>query len=399
MVARRFRWHVGNLPRCRREGNEEVGLFLAIELLISDYQEHTDESSKAKMNSKSQGPAFRLTGRGFGLLRGAFQAVAVLSLCAVLKSMASAQPVAAPSTPTDARGGRSAAATGFTSKYRPPAPADILRNRAQATDWADQTRRTIVPTMHLVETAHFLIFSAWNSANDQALAKVCEEMHAMLRRQFNISPSEPIWIGKCPIYVFWDPSHFRRFTTEVDRVSLTKNSAMRSDGYNASRGTLSYIVINGVREFGTTQQEATTRFYEVLAHEGTHAFLNRFISSRSMALWVEEGLADHLAATLVPASGSSRKHVEGARYALRRPSAAARLLDKTELTSMEYGIAQSLVRYLIQRDSRAFIRFVEIMKRGASQDRAMAEAYGFNREEFLDQWAMFSQRSLAGRSP
>jgi hypothetical protein len=262
-------------------------------------------------------------------------------------------------------------------------------------DWADLTRRTIVPTLHLVETEHCLIFSAWNASNDQALANVCEQMYGALRKQFNLAPSESVWIGKCPVYLFWETDHVRRFIAEVDQMAGRDPSVLRSDGYHATQGRFAYIVIGGVRKFGSSLPEATTRFYEVLVHEGTHAFMNRFISSQNLPRWIEEGLADFMAATLVPNCRASRKHIEGARLALRQPDSAVRLFDKTDLTSSEYGIAQSLVRYLIQLDAGAFIRLVELVKRGESERAALSEAYGLSREQLLRNWAAYSQRALA----
>ncbi|MBI2946823.1 MAG: hypothetical protein HYY23_04195 [Verrucomicrobia bacterium] len=267
-------------------------------------------------------------------------------------------------------------------------------NRLQALEWADQTRQTIAPTMHLVETEHFLILSAWNSSNDAALARICEEMFAKLRAQFNLSKTEPVWIGKCPIYIFWEPAHFLRFTKEVDRVSRSNAFASHADGYHATRGAFSHIVINGVREFGTSKAEATRRFYEVLVHEGTHAFMNRLISNRSVARWVEEGLADFMAATLVPMSDATRKHIEGARHGLRRSSLVERLFEKKELSAVDYGIAQSLVRYLIQTNPGAFIRFVELMKNGAAESEALAGAYGWSRTELIRNWTIYTQKTL-----
>ncbi|MBM3838036.1 MAG: hypothetical protein FJ398_08730 [Verrucomicrobia bacterium] len=260
-------------------------------------------------------------------------------------------------------------------------------------DWAEQTRQTIAPTMHLVETEHFLIFSAWNPSNDAALGRICEDMFARLRAQFNLAKTDPVWIGKCPIYIFWEPAHFLRFTEEVDRVSRSNASASHADGYHATRGAFSHIVISGVRDFGDTKAEATRRFSEVLVHEGTHAFMNRLISSRSVARWVEEGLADFMAATLVPASDASRKHIEGARYALRQPSAVSRLFDKKELSAIDYGIAQSLVRYLIRTNANAFIQFVTAMKKGASELEALAGAYRLSRHELIRNWSAFARQA------
>jgi hypothetical protein len=265
-------------------------------------------------------------------------------------------------------------------------------------EWAEQTRLTIAPTLHLVETEHFLIFSAWNPSNDAALARICEEMFAKLRAQFNLAKTEPVWIGKCPIYIFWEPAHFLRFTKEIDRVSWSNSSASHADGYHATRGAFAHIVISGVRDFGDSRPEATRRFYEVLVHEGTHAFMNRLISNRPLPRWVEEGLADFMAATLVPMSDATHKHVEGARHALRQPNAIPRLFDKKELTAIDYGIAQSLVRYLIQTNANGFVQFVSLLKKGAGESEALAGAYGWSRNELIRNWTIYAQRTPGRRT-
>ena len=56
--------------------------------------------------------------------------------------------------------------------------ARIATNRVLAFQYADRTQRTIVPTLHLVETEHFLIFTAWNPSHDASLADVAERMYA-----------------------------------------------------------------------------------------------------------------------------------------------------------------------------------------------------------------------------
>ena len=326
-------------------------------------------------------------------------AMLLLFLQSTVKLTPGAESATNRTKPSVVRAGSVTSPASSPPRYGQVATTQALANRLLALEWGEQTRLTIAPTMHLVETEHFLVFSAWNTLHDPALAKVCEEMYSLLRRQFNLAVTEPVWIGKCPIYIFWEPAHFLRFTAEVDRVSRSNSRASHADGYHATRSAFAHIVINGVRDFGSSQTEATRRFYEVLVHEGTHAFLNRYISGGSIAPWVEEGLADFIAATLVPMSEASRKHIEGARDGLRRPNLAARLFGKTELTSTDYGIAQSLVRYLIQTNAKAFIRFVGSMKKGATETDALAEAFGWSPGQLLKKWGAFAKRALGGDAP
>jgi hypothetical protein len=155
-------------------------------------------------------------------------------------------------------------------------------------------------------------------------------------------------------------------------------------------------VINGVAAFGANQEQAKIKFYHVLVHEGTHAFLHRYLSERPMPLWVEEGLADYVAASLVPQSAANRDYITATRTALRSPEKVRRLLDKKDdLTAPEYGVAQSLVRFLVTQDRVGMIRFVELLKQGNSEEAALTDAYHISNAELVRRWALFWQHGLA----
>jgi hypothetical protein len=282
--------------------------------------------------------------------------------------------------------------------YPKSTPQQILSCRALALEMAEKTRLTIVPTMHLVETAHFLIFSAWNWSNDASLADLCESMYLMLTQQFSVPSTESVWIGKCPIYLFWDPAHYDRFVSEIDESRALSSNMAHANGYHATRGRFSYIVINGVSSFGVTLEQKKLEFYHVLVHETTHAFMDRYISNQPLPLWVEEGLADYIAAILVPLSEVNRKYIAASQFGVRNPDTVTRLLDKKkELTPTEYGIAQSLVRSLVNQDRVAMVRFLRLMKEGKSDETALTESYHLTRREFVHAWTLLWQRSLAAR--
>jgi len=276
-------------------------------------------------------------------------------------------------------------------KYPTPAISVIEKNRSQSIAWAEIARRTIVPTMHLVETDHFLIFSAWNRSNDRALRNVCEEMYAKLCRQLNVTPSEAVWIGKCPIYVFWKTRDYLRFTAEVDKTLARRADLFHAAGYHSTRGLFSYIVLNGAEDFGQTRDGAIQRFYEVLVHEGTHAFMNRYVTGRTIPVWVEEGFADFMAATLVPLSDANLKYAKSARRALERGVSLSKILDKKSLNYSEYGVAQSLIRFMIRSNPQAFHQFIILLKNGKTEADALRESYRASREDLLRSW-VFANR-------
>jgi hypothetical protein len=270
-----------------------------------------------------------------------------------------------------------------------------LANRTRALEFAEKTRRGIAPTLHLVETEHFLIFSAWNVSHDVYLGSLCEQMHQKLLQQFSLSSATSVYVGKCPIYLFWEPAHYARFIADVDHSQELDANMSRADGYHANRGDFSYVVINGVSAFGANQEQAKLKFFHVLVHEGTHAFLHRYVSPRPMPLWVEEGLADFIAATLVPQSAVNRDYLTAIRGALHSPEKVRQVLEKkADLTPSEYGLAQSLVRFLVAQDPQAVIRFVQLLKRGADQKAALQSVYRTSEAQLVQGWTLFWQQRL-----
>jgi hypothetical protein len=62
------------------------------------------------------------------------------------------------------------------------------------------------------------------------------------------------------------------------------------------------------------------------------------------------------------------------------------LNKKEDLTPIEYGLAHSLVRLLINQDSVAFNRFVELLKQGTPEEEALTKTYHISRRELVQAW-------------
>ena len=266
-------------------------------------------------------------------------------------------------------------------KY-PPATADqIASARKRAERWADETRR-FAPALHPVETPHFRIYSAWDRANDKALRETCEKLYAAMCRQFDIPATENIWVDKAAVFVFWQREHFAKFCTDVYGKGNPKAS-----GYCGWYGD-GFVFI----AMGPCRTRAW--FYEVLVHEATHGFLARYRGNGHVPSWVHEGLADYMAATLVAGAQAGRKYIRATREAVRKDRRADGIFEKVGMDWFDYGIAQSWVRYLIARDRKAFIRFVQAMKDGRSDEEALGAAFGLTRRQFLRQWRRAAVRAV-----
>jgi len=259
-------------------------------------------------------------------------------------------------------------------KFTPAKPEQIRANHKLAHAWAGQTRKTITRELYHVPTAHFMIFTTWPKRDHPALAARVESTYRALCRQFNIPASRNVWAGKCPIYIFREKKHYDAFTTKIDKIG-----AVGAGGYNVQRRDgFTYIVVGQVK--------TKEWFYEVLVHESTHAFLGRYLTNRVLPRWLNEGLADYMAARLVKGSRAAQKYQPAAYLAVARGFDVSYIFRTVRPSSFDYGIAQSLVRYLAGRDRKGFIQFIRLMKEGKSEVQALKEGMKLTHAEVLTGW-------------
>ncbi len=275
-------------------------------------------------------------------------------------------------------------------KYVKASPEQAAAVVKRAAEWGEKIRTTIAPTMHLIETDHFLIYSTWKRSSDAGLKKSCEGMYAALCKQFDIPVTENIWVGKCPVYVFWERDNYRKFAMTVSGVGARNPSMLNAGGYQSADGRGGcYIVVVNRRDI--------TQFHSTLVHEGSHAFLSRYRTNRHVDTWINEGLAEYMAATVVPGSYQRKQYVQVTKDILKEKADIGFIFEGWSLASRNYGLAQSLVRYLIARDTKAFIKLIELIKSGKTDDEALKEAYNLTKERLGKDWRRASAEAAGIR--
>lgn len=259
--------------------------------------------------------------------------------------------------------------------YVPATPEQIEANRKLTEEWAKKVRETIAPKLRRLETKHFVIYTSWPRDGDRPIKGFAEKIYRRLCRQFDIPPQEMIWAGKCPIFTFMKEEEYTQFVSQIDK---TGHSA--AAGYCAyRRNEFCYIVMKRPRSIAG--------FNTVLAHEATHGFIHRCIGPRKLPEWVNEGLAEYIAATVVPGGFARRRFVRAGREAIRTKRDIMPVFKEVTLDSFDYGIAQSLVRVLISKSKRGFIKFLDLLRQGKGEEAAMKEAFGWTREDLVKAWS------------
>ncbi len=300
---------------------------------------------------------------------------------------ATAEPVKRPPVGGPAK---SEAAEAKPTKYIKATPERAAAVRKRAAEWAERIRTTITPKLHLIETDHFLIYSTWDRGSDGGLKRSCEGMYAALCKQFAIPATENIWVGKCPVYVFWQRENYQKFALEVSGVAKDNPSMLDAGGYQHGDGRGGcYIVLVNRRN--------RTQFHSTLVHEGSHAFLGRYRTNRYIDTWINEGVAEYMAAEVVPGSWERRLYIRTTKKILEDKTDISFIFEGWSLDSRNYGLAQSLVRYLIARDTKAFIQLIELIKQGKSDDEALKTAYDLTKEQLAKDWRVASAKAFGMR--
>jgi hypothetical protein len=274
-------------------------------------------------------------------------------------------------------------------RYQLATADQIEKNLEKASEYAEKMKQ-IAPKTHEIETDHFVIYSAWSRRDDRVLKRVYENLYDKLTEQFDLPEEEHIWIGKLPVYAFWERDDFVKFN--IDVTGITKSADDKQPGgYAGRRGLFQYVVLGAVKE-GRSDSHAKTWFQELLVHESTHAFNARYFSQRGLPSWVDEGIAETIASEIVSDSNASYK-LRSAHRDIKNNENVGRVKrvfgkGNIPLDGFYYGVSQSMVRYLISRDRMKFIDFVKGIKEGKDPEAALKETFGYESyEDFARDWA------------
>ena len=254
--------------------------------------------------------------------------------------------------------------------------------------WYRLITQRVNKTCARVETEHFLIYTTWKKADHKTLGKQLEKLYSTLCGKFDIPKDKNIWTPKMPIYCFWQRTEFERFYVEAyDRASPP------AAGLCGHRLSFTYVILNQMRHPGRSVAQDRQWFYEVLVHETTHAFNNRYLSDIHLPTWFNEGIAEYMAASLVPGCMADGDWRVATRYVRDGLVDVSHNFERFGNSRLDYAVVQSMVRYMLHKKNKTkFIAFYKLLKAGKSQKEALHEAYGWDEAELIDRWMKASRR-------
>ena len=128
-----------------------------------------------------------------------------------------------------------------------------------------------------------------------------------------------------------------------------------------------------------------------LAHEITHAFMHRYRSPRRLPAWANEGLAEHVAALVLPEASRTLERRRDALGVIRGGGDVAGLLAASyaqrtwpERDETAEAVGGLLVELMLAEKPRRFVAWVAAVKAGREWHEALAEDFGTPARPFLE---------------
>jgi len=268
-------------------------------------------------------------------------------------------------------------------EVKPPTRQQVQEAREWARDLGKKARQ-VAPRLHMGETAHFYLFSAFTKkADDKRFSDTAERMYKELCRQFKADP-RTVWVDKCPIFAFENAKQYVAF---CKAIGVDAAVAEKSGGLMYSRNGNVCIVLNATAD--------ETQFYHTMVHEGTHGFMARYLTIRPIPVWVNEGIAEYTCAAVIENGRASKMWQEATKQVLAGEKKPQVIFDDVwQMDSFHYGMAHALVRYMIQKDGNAFSKFIRLMKQGESEEKALKTAYNTDRAGLIRGWLAAAEKML-----
>ncbi len=255
-------------------------------------------------------------------------------------------------------------------------PEEIKANQEKAEELAQAAKKMLKIDFQVIKTAHFVIFSTMSAERNKSLEKFLEKMYEDICGQFGMSDKESIWAGECPIYAFEKKKDFIDFMRRVEGV------------LDASVGSYYITDHSGFCHITIADCNTEKRFNEVLVHETTRGFLkqNLIKAKRELPAWVNAGIAEYMTARLVPNSHSDKVRLCAEEEVAIDGADGSGIFNSVELNAFDLGVAHSLVQFMVTGNKKGLSKLVRLIADGASDDRALKDAYNCTQKELYAAW-------------
>ena len=277
---------------------------------------------------------------------------------------------------------------GLPPKFLPVTAQAAQEAEADARREAVEAARLIGVRLREVSTPHFLIFTDWEPIDDAWLAEQLEGAYALLCREFDVDDDQPVFIGRLPVYMFHDNGDMLRYAQLVDGFG-GPGMGIAAYHFGRSDGIGKMVMSKPIATDSVPLPLAQQLWRRTLTHEFVHAFLARYRGNGFLPRWMNEGLAEMLAETILPRPGAFAT----ARMAAARGTDISFLFDDANLPGGEmYPVMMSITQALYRDDPGKFVNMVDRIKSGEDAEAVLRELYDVDYAGLEEAWRGFMLR-------
>jgi hypothetical protein len=275
---------------------------------------------------------------------------------------------------------------------RPATSGFMEATPEQIREAVEEARETAVKMPHGArefETDHFRVFTDRPASDQSGIGASLEGSYAAVAKVFGIGGSEGVYVGKLPVYVFAERKDYRRFATKQDHLKQSSETA----GYFAAESRYGFGHLVTFVPNGKDQKVVRETWSHVLTHEMTHSFVHRYRSNGAVPTWLNEGLAEFVAAEMYPHVYADNRAI-AKDVAVRRRDMAKLFGGKAtkRLSYEEYAASQTVVEMLFREDRTKFFGFLTAVKEGTKAEQALKDAFGCDYATLAATWRAWVMR-------
>jgi hypothetical protein len=228
--------------------------------------------------------------------------------------------------------------------------------------------------MRLTEIRFFLFFTDIPANQVAPYITNLDAMYSELCKGFGVPQGKNIWLGKCIIVAFLEKSAFQAFEAKFMDNPEAEGAAGLHHSSSDGRALISCYRGNDPSFFAT-----------VMVHETAHGFLHRLRSTVHIPPWINEGVADWVAAKVVKNNSSIAQTQKVGVDLIRQTNTlgAEFFSDDARLVPAQYGIASSLTKFMLQIDPGRYRAFILGIKEGYTPEESLARTYGLTPGELI----------------
>ena len=233
----------------------------------------------------------------------------------------------------------------------------------------------VFPALQITQTHEFIVATDIPAGQMAPFLASLDTMHDFLCDLYGIPRGEPVWLGKCLVVAFVSEDDFQAFEGRFFEGAPRGVHGLchqRSDGrviMACHRGT------------------DASAFAHMLVHETSHGFNHRWMSPVRVPNWLNEGIAEWVGTQVVPACRQvPLKEARALELMRTRRTVGDGFFDPgpdVHIEPDQYGIASSLVRFMVARDRKKFAAFVQGIKEGLDVETSLKESFRASLGELL----------------